>query len=41
MTLAGADRSREVVIRVPTINPVPVVRALEARGYAVTTSWRE
>jgi acetoin utilization protein AcuB len=41
MTLAEPDGSREVVIRLPTINPVAAVRALEARGYPVTTPWRE
>jgi acetoin utilization protein AcuB len=40
MTLAEPDGSREVVIRLPTINPVAAVRALEARGYPVTTPWR-
>jgi CBS domain-containing protein len=41
MTLVGADGTREVVIRVPTIDPRPAVHALEAKGYSVTTPWRE
>jgi acetoin utilization protein AcuB len=40
MTLSEPDGSREVVIRVPTINPLPAVRALEASGYPVKTPWR-
>jgi len=40
MTLDGADGPREVVVRVPTIDPRPAVHALEAKGYAVTTPWR-
>lgn len=40
MTLAGPDRTREVVIRVPTINPGPAIRALEASGFTVKDSWR-
>lgn len=40
MTLAGPDGSREVVIRVPTINPGPAIRALEAGGFRVKDSWR-
>jgi acetoin utilization protein AcuB len=41
MTLSGPDGSREVVIRVPTINPLPAVRALAASGYPVKTPWRD
>jgi hypothetical protein len=40
MTLVGADGTREVVIRVPTIDPRPAVHALEGKGYSVTTPWR-
>lgn len=35
LTLVGPDGGREAVIRIPTINPAPVVRALEAKGYSV------
>lgn len=41
MTLASPDGRREVVIRVPTINPLAAVRALGASGYSVATPWRE
>lgn len=40
MTLEGPDGGREVVIRVPTINPASAVHALAANGYALTTPWR-
>jgi predicted transcriptional regulator len=40
MTLGGPDGSREVVIRVPTINPAAAVRALVANSYSLTTPWR-
>jgi acetoin utilization protein AcuB len=41
LTLAGPDGSREVVIRVPTINPVSVVHALVANSYPITAPWRD
>lgn len=40
MTLVGRDGTREVVVRVPTIDPRRAVHALEAEGYSVTTPWR-
>lgn len=41
MTLKkGASGLREAVVRVTTINPGPVVRALETRGYSVRETWR-
>jgi acetoin utilization protein AcuB len=40
MTLAGRDGTKEVVIRVPTIDPGRAIKALEAEGYPVADSWR-
>jgi len=40
MTLADAGGGREIVIRMPTINPLPAVHALAAKGYSVTAPWR-
>lgn len=40
MTLESPDDGREVVIRVPTINPTFAVHALAANGYTLTTPWR-
>jgi acetoin utilization protein AcuB len=40
MTLESPDGGREVVIRVPTINPASAVQALAANGYALATPWR-
>ena len=40
MTLTESTGRREAVVRVATINPGTVVRALEARGYPVRDSWR-
>jgi acetoin utilization protein AcuB len=40
ITLAGRGGVNEVVIRVRTINPAPVVWALQARGFAVREPWR-
>jgi acetoin utilization protein AcuB len=41
LTLTAPDGGREVVLRIPTIDPGPVVRALAADGYSVETPWRE
>jgi acetoin utilization protein AcuB len=38
MTLGSVNGQREVVLRLATINPVPAVRALEAKGYRVRDS---
>jgi acetoin utilization protein AcuB len=35
MTLVDADGTREVIVRIATINPAPAVRALEGKGYAI------
>jgi len=40
VTLSGEGGFREAVIRVRTINPRPVVWALEARGFTVREAWR-
>ena len=40
MTLAGEGGFKEVILRVRTINPTPVVWALEARGFTVRQAWR-
>jgi acetoin utilization protein AcuB len=40
MTLADADGHRAVALRVPTIDPRRAIRALEAKGYSVSDSWR-
>ena len=40
MTLAGRDGTKEVIIRVPTIDPGRAIKALEAQGYVVADSWR-
>jgi acetoin utilization protein AcuB len=38
--LPGREGTREVMIRVRTINPGAAVKALEAKGYTVRDSWR-
>jgi acetoin utilization protein AcuB len=40
MTLQSADGQREVVVRIASINPGPVVKALEARGFVVRDAGR-
>jgi acetoin utilization protein AcuB len=40
MGLADAAGRRALAIRVPTIDPGPAIRALEAKGYTVRDSWR-
>lgn len=40
MTLEGPAGQREVVLRIPTIDPGPAVKALEARGYVVRDAGR-
>ena len=40
MTSADCTGRRAVALRVPTINPGPAIRALEAKGYIVRSSWR-
>ena len=40
MTLVDREGRKEAVLRLATINPGPAVKALEARGYTVTTPWR-
>jgi acetoin utilization protein AcuB len=40
VTLAGEGGFKEVVIRVRTINPAPVVWALQARGFTAREPWR-
>lgn len=40
VTLGKRDGPREVVLRVATINPIAAVRALEAKGYTVRSTWR-
>lgn len=40
VTLTSAGGLKEAVIRVRTINPAPVVWALEARGFAARGTWR-
>lgn len=40
MTLAGEGGFREVVMRVRTINPTPVVWSLETRGFTARQTWR-
>ena len=40
VTLPSGGGFKEAVIRVRTINPAPVVWALEARGFAARETWR-
>lgn len=40
MTLQSPVGEREVVLRIPTINPGPAVKALEAKGYVVRNADR-
>lgn len=40
MTLTGTSGFKEVVLRVRTINPAPVVWALEARGFTAREAWK-
>jgi len=40
MTFAGEGGTKEVIFRVRTINPAPVVWALEARGFTTRQAWR-
>jgi hypothetical protein len=40
VTLTGGTGLREAVIRVRTINPRPVVWALETRGFTAREAWR-
>jgi acetoin utilization protein AcuB len=40
VTLASEGGFKEVVIRVRTINPAPVVWALQARGFTARETWR-
>jgi acetoin utilization protein AcuB len=39
MTLVDARGSREVIVRIATINPAAAVRALEAKGYGLRGPW--
>jgi hypothetical protein len=40
MTLASEGGFKEMVLRVRTINPAPVVWALQARGFTARETWR-
>ena len=40
VTFTGEGGSKEMILRVRTINPAPVVRALEARGFIARQAWR-
>jgi hypothetical protein len=40
MTLASEGGFKEVILRIQTINPAPVVWALEARGFTTRDTWR-
>jgi acetoin utilization protein AcuB len=40
MTLAGENGSREMILRARTINPAPVVWALEAHRFTARQAWR-
>jgi hypothetical protein len=40
VTLTGGPRLKEAVVRVRTINPRPVVWALERRGFTAREAWR-
>src|SRR5262249_40392268 len=40
MTLTGEGGCREVVMRVRTINPTPIVWSLETRGFKARETWR-
>jgi acetoin utilization protein AcuB len=40
MTLVDREGRRAAVLRLATINPGPVAKALEVQGYTVTTPWR-
>jgi acetoin utilization protein AcuB len=40
VTLAGEGGSKELVIRIRTINPTPVVWSLNTRGFAARETWR-
>jgi acetoin utilization protein AcuB len=40
VTLASEGGFKEVVIRVRTINPAPVIWALQARGFTAREAWR-
>jgi acetoin utilization protein AcuB len=35
VTLVGPDGSREIIVRIATINPAAATRALESRGYTI------
>ena len=41
MTLAGTNGSKEMILRVRTINPAPVIRALEAHRFLARQAWRK
>jgi acetoin utilization protein AcuB len=40
MTLTGDDGSKEMILRVRTINPAPVIWALEAHRFTARQAWR-
>ena len=40
MTLVGEDGSKQMILRVRTINPLPVVWALEAHRFSARQAWR-
>jgi hypothetical protein len=40
VTLASEGGFKEVILRVRTINPAPIVWALEARGFTAREAWR-
>jgi acetoin utilization protein AcuB len=40
MTLASEGGFKEMVLRVRTINPAPIVWALQARGFTARETWR-
>ena len=39
MTLVAPDGSREIIVRIATINPMPAARSLEGKGYAIRGPW--
>ena len=39
MTLLAPDGTREVIVRIATINPTPAARALEGKGYTIRGPW--
>jgi hypothetical protein len=39
MTLVAPDGTREVIVRIATIDPTTASRALEGKGYTIRGPW--